>query len=83
MTEGQLLEALRAAQLTAAEDGQDGARTSAELREDLGWSKERVIVALKALKKAGQLDVVKVPREDLAGRVLRIPAYRLRGGDGQ
>jgi len=78
MTEDQLLEALRAAQVTQDDDDRQGARTSEELQDTLGWTKDRVLDALRRLSKANRLEVRKVPKVDIAGRTLRVPAYRLR-----
>lgn len=75
ITEGELVEALLAA-LGEFEDSMDGV-TVADLVRVTGKSADIVRCGLRELKASGRLESVKVRREDLAGRVLRVPGYRL------
>jgi len=79
LTEEQLLEALRRA-LVEQQEGEEpqGAMTTPDLREALGWGTDRVRRVLRQLKDEGVLEVVQVRRVDLAGRVFPRPGYRLK-----
>ena len=55
----------------------DGAMTTQELTEELGWSGAEVRRRLRALKAAGQLEIVRVVRENLAGAEQPLPGYRI------
>ena len=76
ITENELLDALRVAQLTPTHDP-SGALTSHEIGDAMGISHATVIVYLKRLKKAGRIEVVRAPREGLDGRVSPTTAYRV------
>jgi hypothetical protein len=53
----------------------DGAFTVRELMQRTGWGEERVRRALRVIKDAGRLQVVKPPREALSGAMLPTVAY--------
>ena len=72
----ELVAALEA--LAREEPDGGGAVTVAELAPELDWAPYVVRARLLELKKAGLLDVVWVKREDLSGRRVRRPGYRLR-----
>ena len=76
ITEAELLQALENA--LVADDNPEGALTTMELTDLTGWHLHTVRKALRTLKSAGCLGVVKVYREDLAGRYTKVPAYRLK-----
>lgn len=78
LTEQDLIEAVLEAQAARAE-GAEGALTMRELIKQTGWGERRVQLRLDELKCGGRLDVVRVNREALDGRMVRVPAYRLRG----
>ena len=78
MTESQLIAALQAARTEAKTA--DGALTTQELMERLGWSSEKVRKRLRALKIAGKLEVVKVTRYNLSDAEQLIPGYRIIDG---
>ena len=79
ITEGQLLEALQRA---VTPDNPEGAMTIEDLRGQLGWSYGRIRRELHRLKDEGKLDVLRVSRPDLTGRMLPRPAYRFVNGQG-
>lgn len=54
------------------------AMTSNELIAASGVAREPLLGGLRALQRAGRLEVVKVVRRDLSGRMMRVPGYRLR-----
>ena len=89
VTEGELLEALRAALESARSEGQTtevaGALTVAELGTELGWNRQRVRDVLGMLKARGHLEVTRVLRESLDGVRRSVPAYRyvVEGGLGE
>ena len=76
MTEDALLEVLRAALEPGEGEDATGARTVRELAVALGCSEPQMRSRLKALKRTGQLVVVRVVRERLDGVLQRVPAYR-------
>lgn len=51
--------------------------TTEELILTLGWSKDKVMELLRELKRRGQLEVVRVYREDVDGNISQRPAYIL------
>lgn len=68
-------------QALARQDGDDdGALTVRDLVQETGWTRTAILRGMRSLKEAGALEVIKVFREDLSGRVTRVPAYRLRQG---
>ena len=75
-TEAELLEALRTA-MEHQNIGPDDARTSREMAETTGWSDRRLMRALRALVRSGDMEHVQVMRANLCGVLQRIPAYRL------
>ncbi|HET8771057.1 MAG TPA: hypothetical protein VFM71_08735 [Gemmatimonadaceae bacterium] len=76
ITTAEILEALsRAGGPTDAEAAD--AHTSAEIRAAMGWSPSTFSLEMKRLKAAGKLEVVKVRREALDGRLARVVGYRL------
>jgi DNA-binding MarR family transcriptional regulator len=75
VTQGELIAALQAAM--EQDEAEGDAVTVSELREALGWSKERLRRELGRLKEAGQIKTVKVMRRDLSDRLNRHPGYRL------
>lgn len=74
ITEAEILDALAAA---APGNGPEDARTLGELRAETGLSRERLLAALHACRKAGRLVVHQVYRETLLGRRARVPAYTI------
>lgn len=76
ITEQELIEALQKAVIDNP-DGSPGGLTMAELAEACQHSENWVRVRLLRLKKAGNLRVVNVVRENLAGINQRVTAYRL------
>lgn len=77
ITESELLEALRdASRRSGADDS--GALTSHELADALGVSHVTVLVYLKRVKRAGQLEVVRINREGVDGRVSPVTGYRVK-----
>jgi predicted ArsR family transcriptional regulator len=77
VTESELLRALQAA-LSAAPEGATGAMTTRELCEALDLYPEKVRRGLRALSAQGRLEIVRVKRQGLDGRMSYRPAYRLR-----
>jgi len=75
ITESQLIAALQEARAEARTP--DGALTTQELAEELNWSGAKVRKRLRALKAAGQLEIVRVVRENLAGAEQPLPGYRI------
>lgn len=69
----EVLEALAALRPT-----DDGAWTADELRQATGWGKDRVMVALRTLARAGKLTITIVARPDISGRVQKKPGYLLK-----
>lgn len=74
ITQAELLDALAAA---APGRTADDARTVAEIREDTGFSREFVLAALHAARRAGVLRIHRVYRETLLGHRQRVPAYTI------
>lgn len=72
----EIVEAIAAASLP---QNPEDAHTAAEIANATGWSRDRTTTKLGILKRAGQLEVVSVVREDLAGRRALVPAYRFIG----
>ena len=75
VTQSELIAALQAAM--EQPDDPEGAVTTAELAEQLGWHVVKVRDELGKLDRAGRLECVKVIRRDITGRVGNRPAYRL------
>jgi Fic family protein len=77
ITENELIQALAEAVLHIDED-RDGFLTAREMIRALGWAENRVKSQLRELHEQGLLESRKVPYRDIAGRITRVPAYRLR-----
>jgi len=75
MTEAELLAAIETALSTT--ESPEGAMTMQELMAASGANEKAMRTRLRALKNAGRLEVVRVGRENLAGYVTPVPAYRL------
>ncbi|RPI64257.1 MAG: hypothetical protein EHM48_01160 [Planctomycetaceae bacterium] len=61
----------------------DGAgMTSKELAQETGLSNEKIMKRLHTLKKGNRLTVVRILREAIDGRIVRVPGYRLVSDDG-
>lgn len=84
-TDSELIQAL----INALElDGDDnGFITSEDIALALDWGVERTRRQLRKLKREGSVEVGRVRRTDLSGRIQPVPAYRLKGAkqhdDGQ
>ena len=76
MTAEELLSELESV-LAEAGRGPDDAYTREELEEILGLGESAVRRRLRAMKKAGRLQIVTVVRENVAGEPSRRPAYRI------
>ena len=76
ITEAELVQALERA--LVADDNPEGALTTNELADLTGWHERTVLRALRKLKRAGRLEIVRVQQLDLADRMTKVPAYRLR-----
>jgi hypothetical protein len=76
LTVNEILDALRDAQVGVAVD-ESGFFTLAEIRKATGWTLEPTKARLRALKEAGELEVTRVRRESLDGRMMPVPGYRL------
>ena len=74
ISEAELLDALASASRGV---GPEDARTVAEIREDTGFSREKVMAALHASRKAGRLVLHHVERVGIDGRRARVPAYTI------
>jgi hypothetical protein len=77
ITEQELLDALRQA-LTASPEYPDDARTTEELMDLTGYTYKRVIAMLKALRKRGECECIRVKRENIIGVLVPVPAWRVR-----
>lgn len=75
MNESDILRELESA--IAAAGNPEGAYTTQELGEALGLGEEAVRRRLKALKRAGRLEVLTVRRENINGVMDHRPAYRI------
>jgi hypothetical protein len=75
VTQDDLLDALRAALTKPANS--DGA-TVQDLTLAMGCSEGKARKALKGLAQQGRLEVLKVYRPSLDGRMFSIPAYRIK-----
>lgn len=77
LTESDLIAALLEAR---GEPGNaDGALTMREIVQQTQWGERRLQLKLEEMKRAGRIEVVRVEREALDGRLVRVPGYRLRG----
>jgi DNA-binding transcriptional regulator PaaX len=74
VTTDDLMDALRA----AMGDGTGDGRTVQEICEASGWGATKVRAELGRLHRAGRLEVVRVKRADLTGRMQSLPAYRMK-----
>ena len=72
-SESELIDALQQAQEVSGDTG----FTTGELADALGWRRLRVREELMNLKGRGLLRVSQGWRENLAGRMTRVPVYRL------
>ena len=75
ITESQLIAALLEARAEA--QNPDGAMTTQELMDRLGWSGGKVRRRLHALKAEGKLEVVQVTRKNLVDVDQVLPGYRI------
>jgi hypothetical protein len=74
ITSDDLMDALR-----AALGGQTGeGKTVQEILADTNWGATKVRAELGRLHRAGRLEVVRVKRADLTGRMQSLPAYRMK-----
>lgn len=78
ITEGEIISAIRETFRRSPDAKATGAATVNELHRSTGWARSKVCNALLALKAAGRLEMVRVPREALDGRVSMVPAYRVK-----
>lgn len=76
ITQDELLEALRHALQTSG-PGEPGV-TVTELRDKLGKGEDVVRRRLKEMIAAGKCEVVRVRRQDMAGRDMLVPGYRFK-----
>jgi hypothetical protein len=74
ITESEILDALRAASAQIANP--DDAFSVLELSRAVGWSRPRVQEHLLELKRTGRIELVRVTREALNGRIIPVTAYR-------
>lgn len=74
-------ELLRALQEASTHNEEEGA-TVRELMECTGWPLKRVRERLRAIKKEGRLEYVRVYRENIMGSMSSVPAYRLKNATG-
>lgn len=79
ITQDELLEALRKA-MEERMGGEDGL-TVAELCEQLQKGQDAIRTRLKALIAAKKCVVVRVRRQDMAGRDMLVPGYRFKGAE--
>ena len=77
ITENELIDALRNASRRTA-DNPDGAMTSHEMGEALGLSHRTIIEYLRKFKRTGRLEIVRVSREGIDGRVSPVTGYRVK-----
>jgi len=78
ISENELIRALAEAQ-PVIDENREGFLTAREMVQALDWSAWRVKAHLHELHDQGQLETRKVQYQDIAGRVTRVPAYRLKG----
>lgn len=82
MDEQALIAALEAALEHHDNDDDDhGAMTTQELAKALDKHETAIRKRLRMLLEEGRLEVLRVRRVDLCGRMTRVPGYRLRRGD--
>lgn len=74
ITQAEILDAIRDAVQTA--DVPD-AFTMRELQDATGWGEKQARAKMRVAKLAGRVDVVRVERENLQGRMMPVLAYRL------
>lgn len=73
-------ELLDALQEATGDSGPTDALTFLELKELIGWGRDRISTHLNKLKASGRLQVVFVKRERLDGNTVKVPAYRFVRG---
>jgi hypothetical protein len=76
VTESELIAAILDAESSGPIDLRHGA-TSGEIAELLGWSRGRTLDRIKAMKHAGKLEAVRLPRETVDDRIAMVSGYRL------
>jgi hypothetical protein len=76
MTEAEILDAIREA-VAACPDSEPGVFTSSDIQQSLGWSKPKILTALRQMIAAKRVVPTRAIRTDIAGRVLPVPAYRI------
>ena len=81
MTKDKLLQALIDAQTDNVHE-RHGFKTTTELQDETGWSKDKVLKRLRLLKKKGELEVGSIYDENLAGVIQPRTAYRLLSKNG-
>lgn len=74
-TDADLIAELEA--LVSQGDDPEGYYTTVEWCAMLGLAEDSTKRRLTIAKRAGRLDMQKVQRENLAGHIVRVPAYRL------
>jgi len=72
----ELLDALRSAGGDSAVD-LDGSFSTTELMEAMRWSRPAALQNLKQLKRDGALEIVRIRREAVDGRVMLMAGYRI------
>ena len=78
MTEQEIIEAIRTARDRLDEEHSQGAITTYDLALKLGVSQTTAHRRVRELVRTGKAEVVRVLREDIAGRSLKVTAYRLK-----
>jgi Mn-dependent DtxR family transcriptional regulator len=77
ITQNELLEALQAA-MHGTPDAPEGGASSEDLARALHLSRETVRTWLRHLAREGRLDVLRVPRLSLGGKMVPHTLYRLK-----
>ena len=62
------------------DEDREGFLTAREMVHALGWTAWRVKAQLRILFDQDRIETRKVQMIDIAGRVTRVPAYRLKSG---
>lgn len=76
MTEAELVAAIQEALAHNPHD-EPNVFTVSDVVRSLGWSRNRVLHAIRLLIEANKASVVKSYRPDIVGRIQPVPAYRL------
>lgn len=75
VTHADLIEALMSAE--RASSAPEGAFTAAELERMLGMGRDKLYRKLRALVAENRVESMQVRRNDITGRPVAVPAYRL------